>query len=127
MGRGKAITVGTLYLEARAHGWVHPVIEELNARLAFVRMGSKVAVAEFRSSGDIESMTTAAFRELFMNRRHGRKTLGNAWLMHSKRRTYPGGLAFRPDGKVPSDTRNLWTGFALRPNTEIFCEKIIQL
>ena len=97
-----------------------------NDSFALVRMGTKVAIAEFREGGDIEFMTTSAFREYFSNRRHGRKTLGSAWIMHSKRRTYGGGVVFRPDGAVPNNTLNLWTGWATVPDSEKDCSLIIR-
>lgn len=133
-GKSGGVTVGTLFAEAREHGWdgrelalkadlgsrVHPSIQELNDSFAFVRMGTKVAIAEFKKSGDIEFMATPAFREFFSNRRYGFTTLGNAWIKHPERRTYGGGIVFRPDGACPEGALNLWTGWAIEPDPDAY-------
>ncbi len=103
---------------------VHKSIQELNDRYALVRMGSKVVIAEFKRNGHIDFLITGSFRELYSNRKHGDSTLGSAWIMHSKRRTYEGGLVFRPDGNVPSDTLNLWTGWDVEPDASADCSLI---
>lgn len=144
------ITVATLFGEAKKNGWhrnngvnfdddteeiedeplatsasVHKSIQELNDRYALVRMGSKVVIAELKRNGHIDFLATGSFRELYSNRKHGRGTLGSAWIMHRKRRTYEGGLVFRPNGNVPSDTLNLWTGWDVRPDAAADCSLII--
>ncbi|NDW45276.1 bifunctional DNA primase/polymerase [Ruegeria sp. PrR005] len=145
------VTVATLYAEAKKHGWnddiddefdddqdgfdddpvaadgtIHKSIRELNDRFALVRMGSKVVIAEFRRNGDIDFIGTSSFRELFANRKHGGTTLGSAWMMHSARRTYEGGLVFKPEGSVPQDTLNLWTGWGQKPDPDADCSLIVQ-
>ena len=88
-------------------------------------MGSKVVIAEFKRNDDIDFLATGSFRELYSNRRHGEKTLGSAWIMHPKRRTYEGGLVFKPDGSVPSDTLNLWTDWEIEPDATADCSLIV--
>ncbi|SHJ70644.1 Primase C terminal 2 (PriCT-2) [Shimia gijangensis] len=148
--REGGITVASLFAEANEHGWngdiddmldddleeidgeddptnetIHRRIKELNDRYALVRMGSKVVIAEFKRSGDIDFLATNAFRELYSNRKHGRTALGSAWITHPKRRTYEGGLVFKPDGNVPADTLNLWTGWRIQPDAAADCSLII--
>jgi hypothetical protein len=148
--REGGVTVATLFSEAKKYGWhrsndhlfdddpvpdcdeldavgarVHKDIRQLNDRFAMVRMGSKVVIAEFKQNGDIDFLATGSFRELLGNRRYGRKTLGAAWLAHPARRTYEGGLEFKPEGVVPSDTLNLWTGWDLISDSSSDCSLII--
>jgi hypothetical protein len=44
-----------------------------------------------------------------------RKSAGEFWLDHPKRRQYLGGVVFDPTGKVGPDYWNLWSGFGVEP------------
>lgn len=48
-------------------------------------------------------------------------TAAEAWLIWEKRREYPGGVVFRPDGNAPADAYNLWRGWAVEANTTASC------
>jgi hypothetical protein len=43
------------------------------------------------------------------------KDLGSAWIEHSKRREYPGGIRLIPKGPCPPGVYNLWRGFGAKP------------
>ena len=41
--------------------------------------------------------------------------LGEAWLVHERRRTYTGGIRFLPSGPCPPEVFNLYRGFGIEP------------
>lgn len=126
------ITVATLFHEAKQCGWRRVSsddfddlddfrdvavgqIEELNQRYALVRIGGNAAIADFRPNGDIEFMSSTAFREIYSNQKFGKKALGTAWITHPKRRTFLDGVVFDPSRKAGPSFLNLFRGFALEP------------
>lgn len=139
--KSDGITAATIFTQARRNGWnggfvssgsyagpddLPPAIKELNERFALVRMGAKVAIAEFKASGDIDFISTGAFRELFANRKFGKRTLGAAWMHHPSRRTFEGGVVFRPDNDAPPEALNLWTGWAVDPDPDANCDLVLR-
>ena len=130
--RPDGVTVATLFREARRCGWcgvgpddfdeVHDAedgiagqIDGLNQRYALVRLGGSSAIADFRPNGDIEFLSSTAFREIYSNRKFGKKSLGAAWITHPKRRTFLDGVVFDPSRQAGPDYLNLFRGFAVAP------------
>ena len=141
--RTDGITVATLFHEARKCGWrgvsssdfddeddVAGVemgqIEELNQRYALVRLGGNSAIADFRPNGDVEFMSSAAFREIFSNKKFGKKSLGAAWITHPKRRTFREGVVFDPSESAGPDYLNLYRGLEVEPDPEAPFDLILQ-
>jgi hypothetical protein len=94
-------------------------IEELNARFAVVKSGSRVVVADLTGGPDF--LRREDFNNLLANRKFPHPTkpgneiaLAKMWFESPDRREYPGGIDFAPPPRQPRDgALNLWTGFAV--------------
>jgi hypothetical protein len=70
---------------------------------------------EFSSFADITHLY--AHKKVWIETKQGPKQIpiGPLWLNHSDRRTYLGGMMFKPKGAVPPDYYNTWQGFGVEP------------
>jgi hypothetical protein len=106
-------------------------VSELNARYALARVGSDVALVDFKSPQMTARGMVYEFGFLnvtsFITLMKGRfaplvkaderpKPLAPAWLEHQGRRQYAG-LVYAPGEDLPSNILNLWQGFAVEPLT----------
>ncbi|RNF33707.1 bifunctional DNA primase/polymerase [Paracoccus methylarcula] len=92
----------------------------LNDHHAVVSLGGKTAIMTIE--GDRVAFGNPADLKLrYQNRRHGKRTLAEAWLEWSGRQEYPGGVVFRPDGRAPVAAYNLWRGWAIEPKESASC------
>lgn len=100
--------------------------KELNARYAFVRVGSKSSVLDTYST-EPTLMRVKDFEDLEGNHRvtiPGKRNpvaKASIWLIHEDRRTYYGGITFAPGGPTEVNrpeglAYNLWRGWAVEPD-----------
>jgi len=54
-------------------------------------------------------------RDMYDNCLVNGEPVGNWWLKHPQRRTFSGGIVFKPNGVVAPGEYNLWQGFAYEP------------
>jgi len=112
-------------------------LAELNSKHFVVMEGGKTVI--YRPARDpvlnrdvLHTLQFEDFKKAFMNRFYttrtrvkdetgaevekvGQKNIGAAWLQHSKRRQYLGGVSFAPGRDLGPDYFNLWRGFATPP------------
>lgn len=93
---------------------------ELNVHHAVVSLGGKTAIMTVESDR-VAFGTPADLKLRYQNRRHGKRTLAEAWLEWGGRREYPNGVVFRPDGRAPNGSYNLWRGWAAEPDESASC------
>lgn len=104
---------------------VPPRIAELNQKMAFVHVGGKARILVEREDG-FDLFAPSDVHALYENDRvrvpGSKRTepVSKAWMRHTARRQYPGGIVFRPDGG-PSDAYNLWRGWAVAPDPSESC------
>ncbi|MGF1550923.1 MAG: DUF5906 domain-containing protein [Paracoccaceae bacterium] len=99
-------------------------IDAMNRKHAVVALPSRTAVATFHSDR-VEFMAPRDLSALYRNQRLGERPLGDAWLEHLRRRTYPNGIVFDPSGREHSGRLNLWRGWALSPDPSADCGLIL--
>ena len=98
-------------------------VEKINKTHFYAPVGGVSRVWKITPDGAVP-MRVETFRNNFANIKvpvkKGGKTrfidMGSAWLGHPKRSQYLGGVGCYPkEGTCPSDTYNLWQGFAVEP------------
>lgn len=111
---------------------------EMNKRHAIVCLGGKTAVMT-ENNDSIAFGTEGDLRLWYKNRpwKKDRKaeiaslaggspplktTIAEAWLASPKRRDFPNGVVFRPDGETPAGTYNLWTGWKAESDSKASCD-----
>lgn len=99
----------------------------MNKRHAVVQLGNKVRIMVEKPDGGLSLLQKTDFHTLWENKRIQISPkvsipISEAWMQSEGRRTYHGGLVFRPMGKVPSYTYNLFQGFPIKPNEDGSCE-----
>lgn len=103
-------------------------VEQINARFALARVGSKMAVVDFEtpvttSKGMVRRMLgyldAAGFHAMLNGRfaplespKEKPRPLSTAWLSHPQRRQYEG-VTFAPGEDLPPYMLNTWQGFAV--------------
>lgn len=108
-------------------------IAAMNRKHALIIVGGKSVVA-VTGNGAPDFWQLRAFHEFYANRRvevidrdtKKRKAvpISQLWMAHSTRRTYPGGIAFAPDGG--SDRQfNLWRGWAIDADPSATCDRFL--
>lgn len=106
------------------------IIAKMNRKHALIMIGGKSVIAAPGETGAVDFWQTRAFHEFYANRRLPVKDpntgkpkpvpVSQIWMAHPKRRTYPGGVTFAPDGA--SDRQfNLWRGWAVEPDADASC------
>lgn len=100
-------------------------VAQMNRRHAVVHLANKVAVATFRDDGRIDFSSESDLHTLYKNRPMGSKTLAAVWMEHKDRRTYRNGIVFDPSARVHREALNLWTGWALQPDSSASCGLIL--
>lgn len=102
-------------------------LEKMNDCHAVVRLGEKVRVLQEQPDGTQVFFNSTDFHMMFKNQRipislKMSQSISKAWMEWQPRRTYMGGVVFRPNSKVPSYQYNLWKGFSVEPNVEGSCK-----
>lgn len=109
---------------------VAELVAEFNARYFVVNEHGKTIIYvpkhdQIQDRKFFERMSFADFTKLYSNRfvqvgtKKGSPVMrpcADVWLSHPDRHQYIGGIVFDPSNRTyPTDTRNLWTGFAVTP------------
>lgn len=107
-----------------------PVTRRLNALHAVVRHGGKTFIVD-RRAGGIELGPVSDIHALYANdlvpKRGDPKKAQAAshhWMTDPFRRTYDG-VVFDPSGRAPKTALNLFTGWAIEPDRDASCERIV--
>jgi hypothetical protein len=109
-------------------------IDSMNSKHGLIIVGGKSLIAAAGENKSPDFWQVRTFHEIYANRRidvKDRSTgklkpvpLSQVWMAHPKRRTYPGGIVFAPEGA--SDRQfNLWRGFAVTANPTASCEMFL--
>lgn len=101
-------------------------IGQMNKHHAVVEIGNKVRILEEKPGGGVVILPQTDFELLFKNKRipagpRSTVSLASYWLEHERRRTFHNGLVFKPAGKAPHSTYNLFRGFSAKPNGSGSC------
>ena len=106
------------------------MVDEFNDEYALSMIGGKSVLVSIKRDAQLECTRTvytgiSACRDLMRNQmiQTGVKTEDrpiyknhlDAWMNHSDRRTYKGGVIFDPSGVEDPDVYNLWNGYAIEP------------
>jgi len=104
------------------------MVDEFNDEYALSMIGGKSVLVSIKSDAQLECTRTvytgiSACRDLMRNQmiqagvkakdRPIYKNHLDAWMVHSDRRTYKGGVIFDPSGVEDPDVYNLWNGYAI--------------
>lgn len=104
-------------------------VAKLNERYALVRIGAKMAIADFETpiingrgvEHGIGFLDISGFHAVLngryaplQNESEKRRSLSAYWLAHPRRRQFEG-LHYAPGEKLQSNILNLWQGFAVAP------------
>lgn len=104
-------------------------VQELNKRYALAKVKTKTFVLdEIATPPDM--LNKSDFLDLYANKtvRLGPKdeqNLGHYWFTHPDRREYLDGMVFDPSGANSPDQYNLWRGFAVKPDPNLSCGRIL--
>lgn len=136
-----SIRIGTLFYHARANGWemdpeldktggrFEALVAKLNMKYAVVLVGNKVKILREKKgdgiSDNYDLLDREAFLTLLANHRitamtmagtPTTKNVGEIWLAHKDRRTFPEGIVLCPPPLVaPAGSWNTWKGLAVEP------------
>ncbi|NSZ17554.1 DUF5906 domain-containing protein [Agrobacterium vitis] len=113
-------------------------IRDLNKRHAIVSVGGKTVVMTegadsiaFGTEGDLRlryknrpwtNKRKAEIAKLTGGPQPAKLTIADAWLASPKRRDFPNGVVFRPDGDTPAGTYNLWQGWKIDGDSDASCD-----
>lgn len=113
-------------------------IRDLNKRHAIVSVGGKTVVMTegpdsiaFGTEGDLRlryknrpwtNKRKAEIAKLTGGPQPAKLTIADAWLASPKRRDFPNGVVFRPDGDTPAGTYNLWQGWKINGESDASCD-----
>jgi hypothetical protein len=107
-----------------------PITARLNERFALVRHAGRTLVVEFKQDGiqlgSVEDLHKWHANDLVPKRgkKEGCEPASRYWISDPHRREYAG-IEFDPGGNAPSNVLNLWSGFAVEPDFDAGCERII--
>jgi hypothetical protein len=106
-------------------------IDSMNRKHGLIIVGGKSLIAAAGENKSPDFWQVRTFHEIYANRRvdvKDRSTgklkpvpLSQVWMAHPKRRTYPGGIVFAPEGANDRQF-NLWRGFSVTASPTASCE-----
>jgi hypothetical protein len=102
----------------------------LNDLHAVITLGGRTAILTERAGhlpalGD-EGSLHLRYRNRRMRLGKGRPVeVSRRWLEHPRRREYPNGFVFRPDGVAPDGAYNLWRGWPTKPDFLADCPRFL--
>ncbi len=119
-------TVESIWKTAeRRNNTADPFVAAINEEYAVALQGSKTIIIRETKDGP-NFMLPADFRTFIANKRSpDKRPPARYWLESEKRRQY-NGIVFDPSGQGREDLYNLYTGFAVKPDTTASCELFLQ-
>lgn len=111
-------------------GKVPSFITEINKKYALAIIGGKTVILHFRPGKPIGYGSVDGLHQIHENKRvvteKSSVPASKKWMMHKGRREYLGGVVFEPNPSFHDDEAyNLWTGFAVQPDAEASCSRIL--
>lgn len=104
-------------------------VAALNRTHALLRHADKVRIMIERPDGGLSLLSLGDFHAEMTNDRLAidgkRVPVSQLWLASPARRTYRGGIVFRPSGNAPGDTFNVWHGWAVEPDPFASCDRFL--